>query len=191
MSVPAKPSAEMEKGAVPCSFCGLSVSLNVGQLSTHLAEHHNLTDKQTLLMAFIIVHNEPDDVLTELLARVDDRVRNLLGKHVGNYRGHSEGESDTAEEVMADIDEIQKRITSELDSDESDSDDDQSEDMEESERVFNPDRSTNGDNAAEDKEEPERTSPNVVIKTQIVDNDEESSVDKNDIIVQQIKVDDR
>ena len=175
----------MEKGAIPCSFCGLSVSLNVGQLSSHLTEHHNLTDKQTLLMAFIIVHNKPDDVLTELLARVDDRVRDLLGKHVGHDRGHSEEESDTAEEVMADIDEIQKRITSELDSDESDSDDDQSEDMEESERVFNPDRSTNGDNAAEDKEEPERTSPNVVIKTEIVDNDEqpseESSVDKKDI----------
>ena len=139
----------MEGSQARCTFCQKSVNSNVGDLKYHLTEDHRLAEKQTLLMAFIILDNEPDDLLSELLSKVDQRVRDLLEKHgevdgEGQYDPEDKSESQGVEE---DIEEIQKRITNELCSDDSDS---------ESE-------------VADNREESERTVPNVVIKEEVVE----------------------
>ena len=69
-------------------------------------------------MAFIILDNEPDDLLSELLSKVDQRVRDLLEKH-GEVDGDGEGLDDPEDEsdsqgVEEDIDEIQKFISTSL-----------------------------------------------------------------------------
>ena len=114
----------MEGSVVRCTFCQNSVNYNVGDLKTHLTEEHRLGGKQTLFMAFIILDNEPDDLLSQLLSKVDQRVQDLLEKH---------GELDEANSEK-DLGDIQKRIVDELGSEDSDSENELTENREEPEK---------------------------------------------------------
>ena len=120
----------MDLSEVKCIFCSIQVNFHVGQLMSHLQEDHKLAGRQTIFMALIIVDSEADNVLADLLAKVDDRVKVLLEKHVEQERDdladESQMETNIPEENLneaANIDEIQKKIEDELDSENSDSDD--------------------------------------------------------------------
>ena len=88
----------MDLSEVKCIFCSIQVSFHVQELMTHLQDDHKLVGRQTIFMALIIVDSEADHVLSDLLAKVDDRVKVLLEKHV------ERGSDDLARESLEETD---------------------------------------------------------------------------------------
>ena len=194
----------MDMSEVKCIFCSTQVNFHVGQLMSHLQEDHKLAERQTIFMALIIVDSESDNVLTDLLAKVDDRVKVLLEKHV-ERESLKETEFASSEEDLnepANIDEIQKRIEDEFNSEDSDSDEDDSQvsmdDGDTSQDSVDDDDTTQdsmdddattedsvdvdgaSENPTQEEDEFEISPPNVVIKSEVVEDSETSPNENSD-----------
>ena len=124
----------------PCSLCESEEYLDFEKLKTHLQDFHNIfqTQKQTFLLALIVVEFDHDDILQKLMTGMQERVEIILSGEdradranevVVDVQEEDDIREDLKEEILKqtetyDVDTIQQKIREDLDSDEEDGNDD-------------------------------------------------------------------
>ena len=112
-----------------CSLCDSTESLDFEKLKTHLRDFHNIlqTQRQTFLLALIVVEFDHDDTLQRLMTEMQERVERMLSNEdaettMVNVQDDDEIREDLKEEILKqtetyDVDDIQQKIRVDLESD--------------------------------------------------------------------------